>query len=162
MRGNFRKRKSKIKLSDLTYNPDLWVTNTTEVKKKRDELKTLQGGLCAVLGEQLERSCLDHAHLDSEMCGEIRGVLSSRVNLIEGRYRALYRKQIKYHTKMSFPCFLIRLGEYLSQGSEQERMLHYKIIEEKASKLHKEPTDTIREACQELVNSLESKQQEIT
>ena len=95
----------------FTFNAQRWLKNSNDVKEHRDFLIQQQNGLCAVTQEPLVSPVVDHDHLNFST----RGCLSSFVNMVEGRYFKYFMKYVNKHTDLTYPEFLIKLGEYLNQ-----------------------------------------------
>lgn len=87
-----------------------WLKNANDVKEYRELLIKQQNGLCAVTQEPLISPVVDHDHLNFNT----RGCLSSFVNMVEGRYFKYFMKYVQKHTALTYPEFLIKLGEYLN------------------------------------------------
>lgn len=102
---------SKQRRLSFAFNSNRWLKNSNDVKEHRDFLIQQQNGLCAVTQEPLVSPVVDHDHLNFNT----RGCLSSFVNMVEGRYFKYFMKYVNKHTDLTYPEFLIKLGDYLNQ-----------------------------------------------
>lgn len=116
-----RKRRSKKPLfvaKDKATKPirvkldkELWVSGSKEISKYRDEILLDQQGVCAILGEVMEKPCLDHDHFD----GKVRGVIGSTINLFEGGVQKLWSKHMEDKTSLTMSEVLRRMADYLER-----------------------------------------------
>lgn len=139
-----RKRKTKSRAKSVSLSRDLWLRNSSDIQKYREEKLLEQGGVCAITYIPLETGVLDHTHKDG--CGKdgaCRGVLLSEVNMLEGRYLQLF-KRLKLDVKygLSFPDFLISMGEYLKQDN-QNSPLHFKYMDDFRKQVKRWRKDTL-------------------
>lgn len=125
-------RKSKQRSKALSLSKLHWLRNSIDVKEYREAKLKSQGGVCAITGVPLEVGCLDHVHTNGVgEDGTVRGVLLSEANTLEGRYLKLFKKMkmgVKYN--LTFPEFLIDMGNYLREGASSE-LLHFKYMDER-------------------------------
>jgi len=124
----------------LNYDKKKWVITAAEIKEIREQLK---GIFCPVSLDEYEstgmkQAVLDHQHDED---GLVRGVLSSRSNIWEGRCWKYFKKLFKDKPDSEYPDFLIRLGEYLKQ--EPQSMLHGAIIEAEKRRVSKWKNETL-------------------
>ena len=125
-----RKRKSPAK--GITLSPDKWLRKQ-DVKEYRDNLLKENSNTCDISGVNISTGALDHDHEG----GNIRGVLLSEVNMLEGRYLKLFNKlklNEKYH--ISFPDMLIGMGEYLNNDYTDNK-LHYGLMDDYRKKINR-------------------------
>ena len=116
----------------LIFNKDKWVIGSTQIKNLREKLK---GTFCPVSldvyeDKGMKQPVLDHQHDEQ---GLVRGVLSGRVNLWEGRCFKYFKKLFRDKQDTDYADFLIRLGQYLKQ--EPQKLLHGAIIEAEKRRL---------------------------
>lgn len=129
MRKRIRRKRSK----SVILNPNVWVRNSEDIKIIRSHKLKLQKGKCAVTGGKIVIGVLDHAHhqgASSSEDGRLRGVLDTRVNMLEGRFLKLFkRSKIEELYGITFEDFLINLGNYLKQDNSQEKF-HFKYMDD--------------------------------
>lgn len=88
---------------------------------------------------------VDHSHND----GSVRGVLDSKVNMLEGRFLKLFTKmQIERDFGIDFPTFLVNMGIYLQQEPKDTR-LHYKYMDDFRKKVSRWRKDELLLRLQE-------------
>lgn len=142
------KRAKTIKL-----DKELWLRAASDIKVYRKEALEKQDGKCAISGVPLEVGVLDHTHKDG--CGEdgrCRGVLLSEINMLEGRYLKLFKRlklDIKYG--LTFPEFLISMGEYL-QKDNSESPMHHKFMDDFRKQVSRYRKDTLVRKLKEEFN----------
>lgn len=135
-----RRKRSK----SVSLDKSFWLRNSAEIQLYRETKLKQQKGVCAVSGVSLEVGTLDHTHKDG--CGAeggVRGVLLSEVNTLEGKYLKLFRR-MKLDTKydLTFPEFLISLGEYLQQDNTGTP-LHFKYMDDFRKSVKRWRKDTL-------------------
>lgn len=135
-----RRKRSK----SVSLDKSFWLRNSAEIQLYREAKLKQQKGVCAVSGVQLEVGTLDHTHQGG--CGAeggVRGVLLSEVNTLEGKYLKLF-KRMKLDTKydLTFPEFLIALGEYLQQDNTSTP-LHFKYMDDFRKSVKRWRKDTL-------------------
>jgi hypothetical protein len=128
-----RKRTTKTRKKPhkgITLSSETWV-KASEIKGVRNAILASQGQSCAITDAPLAVGCLDHNH----STGELRGVLLSEINMIEGRYLKLFNK-LKLNEKydIDFADMLCRMGEYLKQDHSKSK-LHYKHMDDFRKKI---------------------------
>ena len=125
---------------NLVLNKDKWVRGSDQIKKLRDELST---GSCPVTGTAYAESGMDSAVLDHQHEGEgrVRSVLSSRVNMWEGRCFKYFKKMFRGFSEKDYAQFLVNLGEYLKQ--EPQDILHGAIIDAEKTRITRWKNETI-------------------
>jgi hypothetical protein len=96
---------------------DLWVSGAKAIEKERDRILEEQGGLCALLGEPVIKPCLDHDHYDAKC----RGVLSSVVNLWEGKVQELWGRHVSEYTNTPLSVVLRRMADYLEEDRSSSK-----------------------------------------
>lgn len=111
----------------MQYDKELWANSAAQIKEIRDACVEEEQGVCPVSGlkfsdEAMSKPVLDHAHDD----GFVRGCLSSRSNLFEGRAWKYWNKLFK-GTNCDYAETLIKLGEYLKR--EPHKKLHGEIVQ---------------------------------
>lgn len=126
--------------SNLIYSKGLWVVGSTQIKTLREKLKS---SFCPVSldiyeDKGMKQPVLDHQH---DGFGLVRGVLSGRINLWEGRCWKYFKKLFKDKSELDYADFLIRLGTYLKQ--EPQQILHGAIIEAEKRRLTRWRNETI-------------------
>jgi hypothetical protein len=122
-----RRRSKTVRL-----NPEIWVRNAEDVKVVRSLKLKNQGGVCAITLARIPTGVLDHAHDSASLSedGRIRGVLSTEVNMLEGRFLKLFKKvRIQDKYGITFEDFLINMGNYLKQSNSQEKF-HFKYMDD--------------------------------
>jgi hypothetical protein len=98
-----------------------------EIPKVREEIASIQNGLCAICQTKMEEKCLDHDH----KTGIIRSVLCRNCNGIEGKIFNLCRRGKRNRTEKDF---LIDILAYWSFHADLPRnIMHptFKTQEEK-------------------------------
>lgn len=102
---------SKQRRLSFAFNSNRWLKNSNDIKEYRGSLIKQQSGLCAVTSEPLKKPVVDHDHINFNT----RGVIESYVNMVEGKFFKLFMKYVNKHTDLTYPEFLVKLGEYLGQ-----------------------------------------------
>ena len=130
----------KTQKMNLVYSKGKWVIGSTQIKNLREKLK---GTFCPVSldvyeDKGMKQPVLDHQHDEQ---GLVRGVLSGRVNLWEGRCFKYFKKLFRDKQDTDYADFLIRLGQYLKQ--EPQKLLHGAIIEAEKRRLTRWRNETI-------------------
>lgn len=115
---------------------DFKVIKSSQIKKLRDSIKSLQEGKCRICGCELtskSKSALDHQHLTKAEelgvngGGLIRGVLCGNCNILEGKiWNGIKRYGFaKNHPVEDRVAFLESLIHYYKDNYQQvERVLH--------------------------------------
>jgi len=124
--------RTKQKKIAVELNPDLWLRNTEDVRKWREEHKP-KSGLCPILEIKPKVWTLDHDHAT----GEVRGVISSLSNLAEGRLNKVYEKYLAQHTHLSFSEVIRNLADYLESEEYFENILHHRLVEDQRKHLNR-------------------------
>lgn len=125
-----RRRKKPHKKVTL---PDNWLRNNLEVKQYKESLEQA----CKVTGSSLNL-VLDHTHCNGiGDDGKVRGLLTSEVNMLEGRFLGLFKKmRIEEKYSCTFPEFLIKLGHYLEEDNS-DNPYHYAYMAEVRKKINR-------------------------
>ena len=130
-----RKKRSK----PIKLNPLFWLRNSEEIQAHREMLEKVQKGKCAISQTEMTSEALDHSH-DT---GNIRSVLQSEVNMLEGRYKSLFKKAgIERKFDISFPDFLIEMGKYLSKDYS-DNLLHFAFMSDFRKKVKRWKKDKL-------------------
>lgn len=87
-----------------------------DIPQVRDEIASVQGGLCAICQTKLEEKCLDHDH----KTGLIRSVLCRNCNGIEGKIFNLCRRGKRNRNEKDY---LIDILSYWTFHAENPRPL---------------------------------------
>lgn len=133
-----RRKKRKTPAKGIILPKD-WLRNAKEVKEFREELLKSQDGLCAVTEFPVKVGCLDHCHKE----GKIRGVLCSEANSLEGRFMSLFKRmKVEEKYQITFPQFLINMGEYLLKDNTCEP-IHHKHMEDFRKSINRLKKDEI-------------------
>lgn len=122
----------------VKLNKDLWVSGSKEIAKYRDEILLDQQGVCAILGEVMEKPCLDHDHFD----GKVRGVIGSTLNLFEGGVQKLWSKHMEDKTDLTMSEVLRRMADYLERDYSS-RKFHGEIVADLKKYLKRLKKETI-------------------
>lgn len=137
-----RRRRKRAK--NVILDKDIWLRNSAEIKAYREQVLSEQKGKCAVTSIPLTVGALDHTHQGGVgKAGGCRGVLLSEVNTLEGKYLRLFKRMkldVKYD--LTFPEFLISLGEYLQQDNSSSP-LHFKFMEDFRKSVKRWRKDTL-------------------
>jgi hypothetical protein len=128
-----RKVRKKVEL-----DKQKWLVTQKDVSEFREKLLKEQNDLCSILGETIERPTLDHDHFS----GRCRGVISSRVNVLEGFLLKACSKYISTTSTKSYSEILRLVADYWEQDYS-EMPLHYKVIEDQRKFLERSNIDTI-------------------
>ena len=132
-------KKRKTPAKGVTLD-DKWLRNAAQVKAFREEMLTMQKGLCAITGYPIDTGCLDHCHTN----GKVRGVLCSEANTLEGRFLSLFKRmKVGEKYNISFEDFLINMGTYLKQDNS-EQCYHHKFMEDFRKKVNRLLKEDIR------------------
>lgn len=107
----------------VKLNKEIWVSGSKEISKYRDEILLDQQGVCAILGEVMEKPCLDHDHFD----GKVRGVIGSTINLFEGGVQKLWSKHMEDKTSLTMSEVLRRMADYLERDYSNNKF-HGEIV----------------------------------
>jgi hypothetical protein len=133
MARKVKRKQKRSRAKAIRLSREIWLRNAKEIKEYRDTELMLQEGRCVISGIPLDEDTrlpvLDHCHSAGEGTdGKVRGVLLSEINMLEGKYLKLFRR-MKLDEKygLTFPTFLINMGEYLLQDNS-ERPLHFKYM----------------------------------
>ena len=134
-----RRSKTKIKVPrkkksrPIKLNPLFWIRNSKEVQEGREDVLNGQSGKCAVSGLDLEVGTYDHNHSS----GEVRGVLHSEINLLEGRYLKLFNKlKLEKRFGLTFHEVLSGMGGYLEKDYSDQK-LHFRYMTDFRKKVEK-------------------------
>lgn len=119
--------------------PEDWLRNAKDVKEYKDSLKQL----CEITGYS-ENLVLDHTHDDGVgYDGKVRGLLTSEVNMLEGRFLGLFKKmKIEEKYSIDFPTFLVKMGNYLKQDNS-DKPYHYAYMNDVRKKINRLTKDKI-------------------
>lgn len=104
-----------------------------------------QGNICAILGELMEKPCLDHDHFD----GKCRGVIGNTVNLFEGGVQKLWSRYMEEKTSLTMSETLRRMADYLERDYSGNKF-HGEIINDLKKSLQRRTKATI--ACNGIDN----------
>jgi len=115
-----------------------WVNGSKSIAAYRDQLIAEQGGVCAILGEPMEKPCLDHDHIE----GKCRGVIGSEINMFEGQVQKLWGKHVEGKTQLTMTEVLRRLADYLEEDKKHFKF-HAGVIAEVKSALKRRTKETI-------------------
>jgi hypothetical protein len=133
-----RRKRRKTPAKDITL-PEDWLRNPSEVKSFREERLSNQKGCCAITGYPITTGCLDHCHEN----GKVRGVLCSEANSLEGRFLSLFKRmKVEEKYNITFPEFLINMGNYLSADNSEEPV-HHKHMEDFRKSINRLKKDEI-------------------
>lgn len=127
-------KRRKVPAKVVTLDNRIWIKQGIDLTKYRTAKLKEQKGKCAVTGAKITTGVLDHAHEDCENPyqedGRVRGVLASDVNMLEGRFLRLFKRaRIGEKYNISFPDFLINLGNYL-RIDNSENKFHFKYMDD--------------------------------
>lgn len=137
-RPKFATKKKVTARITTPLNKDLWVSGSKSIEKERDRILAEQNGLCALLGEPVIDPCLDHDHYD----GKCRGVLSSVVNMWEGKVHELWGRYVAEYTDTPLSEVLRRMADYLEEDRTNSK-LHGQTVADLKSYLKKLTKETI-------------------
>lgn len=95
----------------------LWTA--TDIAHWRDRLSKEQQGIDPITGEAFYgRLCLDHDHSKTgDSAQRVRGVLSSPVNIFEGKVKAVFHRYLKYATNQPLNVILRNLAQYYERDN---------------------------------------------
>lgn len=95
----------------------LWTA--ADISHWRDRLSKEQKGIDPITQEPFHgRICLDHDHSKTgESAQRVRGVLSSPVNIFEGKVKAMFHRYLKYATNQPLNVILRNLAEYYERDN---------------------------------------------
>lgn len=117
---------------------DLWVNGSLNIAKFRDSLLEEQRGMCAILGEPVDKPCLDHDHFD----GKCRGVIGSNINMFEGQIQKQWSKHMEGKTSLTMTEALRRIADYLEKDNSS-MPLHGEIVSSLKKSLNRWTKETI-------------------
>ncbi len=132
----YKRRKTRSKPIKLDHR--FWLRNAKEIRAYRERELLLQEYRCSITNLPLdeENAVTDHAHscarggFGDTDDGRVRGIISSDLNLLEGKYLKLFRKmRIGEKYNITFPDLLINMGEYLNEDYS-EKPLHVNFMSE--------------------------------
>ena len=111
-----RKKKQEVTTKEPSQ-VHLWTP--TDVAHWRDRLLKEQKGLDPITREKItQRACLDHDHNKiGNSAQRVRGVLSSPVNIFEGKVKAVFHRYLKYATEQPLNVILRNLALYYEQDN---------------------------------------------
>jgi hypothetical protein len=130
------KRRQAVRFN-LDYNKSMWLTNSEEIKKYRED-NLPEDKLCPILKIETDRWCLDHNH----KTGHTREVISQAANSFEGFVNKAFQKYCSKHTELSISEVLKNLADYY-QKDYTENPLHHKIIDDLKNRLMRFKKSTI-------------------
>jgi len=121
--------------------PEDWLRNAKGVKEYKDSLEQL----CEITGHS-GNLVLDHTHDNGIGCdGKVRGLLTSEVNMLEGRFLGLFKKmKIEQKYDIDFPEFLVRMGNYLKKDNS-DKPYHYAYMNEVRKKIDRLTKDKVED-----------------
>jgi len=133
------KRARKKRSKPIKLNPLFWLRHSDEIQAHREMLEKAQKGKCAITKSKLVDPALDHSHDTAN----VRCVLNSQVNMLEGRYKSLFKKAgIERKFDISFPDFLIGMGKYLSKDYS-DNLLHFAFMSDFRKKVKRWKKDKL-------------------
>jgi len=111
-----KKKQTKAKPTEPS-SIHLWTTS--DVTHWREKLLKEQNGLDPITKEKItSRACLDHDHAKTgDNAQRVRGVLSSPVNIFEGKVKAVYHHYLKYATEQPLNVILRNLAAYYERDN---------------------------------------------
>ena len=119
-------RRTKIKPTEPSTVPSsepkassLHLWTAADIAHWRDKLSKEQQGIDPITGEAFHgRLCLDHDHSKTgDSAQRVRGVLSSPVNIFEGKVKAVFHRYLKYATNQPLNVILRNLAEYYERDN---------------------------------------------